>query len=304
MAERLHDEVLALLGTAKAVELSELLRRENHDFQTQLKHLREERRYTAPDPRTTGELWTTLRPVLERRLALLFPLALHDPPRFQAEIAAVVRQLECRRVMSGYDHYWAQAEEFGVAWLGYMTGALLVRHERWPTLSPLLSGTWSTEDGYAKPVVDLTGDLAYELGSSLAPTGHTWLSATWEFIAASLTPLSWVSARYPELFIEGEPRSSLVQFDLLLCLAHGGVGRDSMAFFTLAGDDRSHIKLATRLYRDKPTRDAVAAATGLPAGTFADAARTALQHAERFRGGFTTDPQRIADIIQTGASPR
>jgi hypothetical protein len=300
----MNSETLGLIRAEDEVGLDELLRRERQDYTTRLRDLHAEALHRLPNAESAAEVWGTLLPVMERRLASLLPLALHRPDRFADELLALARQLEDqdRRLLGGSDT-WTGMAKFAAAWLGYITGALLMLHERWEAVRPLVAQTWFSEGGYEEPVVDLRGAFGHQVGSALAPKGANWLSQTWEFVTQSLGPSTWLSEPYPELTGDGQPRSAMVQFDLLCCLARGAAGHNSRAFFTLSGGEsrQSSVEFAQRLHRDERMRNAVSAATGLPADGFADAAREALKHASLFeRGAIHIGPNQIASIIETG----
>jgi len=59
----------------------------------------------------------------------------------------------------------------------------------------------------------------------MASEGQRWLSPAWEFLTRSLEPADWLRERYPELFAEGEPRRSMGQFDMLVCIRCGLIDR-------------------------------------------------------------------------------
>ena len=294
----LHDETLELLRARDEIGLDELLRRERQLYETAAEGVRQLQQNIQPAEEAIKDCWNTLRPVLERRLASLLPLALHSGELFAREVKGLARSLERRHTPSGFT-VWAELPQFSAGWFGYTIGALLVRLDRLVETQPLISQVWCQQGGSCNHVVRLEGTAGHALGTSLAPTGR-WLSPAWEFVTTSLAPLDWFAERYPEIVGEGEPRRSMAQFDLLCCLRRGAAGEDSLAYFTL--DREGPVDIALRLHRDDLTRQLVATATGLPSDEFAERAAEALDRAHPFQGGFTSVvPGDVASIISTGS---
>lgn len=153
-----HDSIRGLLQAKDGVGLDEDLRRERNWFEGNIERVAADLRPRHPnEDGAMQDAWDALRPVLERRIASLIPLSLYDQDRFAHEIEQLSRTLERRPLSDGYT-IWAELSEWAVAWLGYVCGALLVRLERYESLVPLLTSTWTSRSGYTEQVVWLPGD--------------------------------------------------------------------------------------------------------------------------------------------------
>jgi hypothetical protein len=294
-----HDGVLAMLRAGDGVGLDDLLRRERHDYESELDRLTADAlaRYGTLTEDVFRKVWSALRPVLERRLASLLPLALHAPERFAGEVEHAARSLE-RRPQRGGLTLWIELPEFAAAWLAYVCGGLLVRLDQYEALRPLLETTWTDANGRARPLIQFAGETSHGFGGALAPTGQRWLAPGWEFLTRSLESADWLRERYPELFAEGEPRAGMSQFDVLVCIYHATHDQYAVAFFAL---DRASIAFALRAHRDPRLRERLAAVAGLSLEEFDAQAPQALRDAARFQGGFTTQGE-TASALETGSA--
>ncbi|MDQ6805621.1 MAG: SIR2 family protein [Actinomycetota bacterium] len=292
-----HDSFRGLLRANDRVGLDEDLRRERHWFEEEIERIAADARARHPnEDGVMGDVWHALRPVLERRVACLLPLGLHDIDRFDYEIGQLSRTLE-RRPLSGGFTVWSELGDWAASWLGYVSGALLVRLERYEALAPLLTSTWTDRNGYTEQLVWLPGETGHTLGVALAPQGQRWLSPAWEFLTSSLETMDWLCDRYPELFAEGEPRRSMGQFDMLVCIRCGLIEHRAIAFFSLASDGAAEFSL--RLHRDARLRERIASVFDLSLDEFDAVAPSHLRKAEAFRGGFT-DHGVAANILEHG----
>jgi hypothetical protein len=244
------------------------------------------------------DAWYALRPILERRVASLLPLSLHAPDRFAHEVEQLSRTLERRPVLGGYT-IWTELAEWAVTWLGYVCGALLVRLERYEALKPLLVSTWTDPNGYTQRLVWLPGETGQALGVALAPEDQRWLSPGWEFLTRSLESVAWLRERYPELLAEGEPRRSMGQFDMFLCIQCGIVGHRSIAFFELARN--ASAEFALRLYRDSRLRERIAGVLDVSLEEFDATAPSHLRAAHGFQGG-SIDHGAAANVLEHGSA--
>ena len=256
-----HDGVLAMLRAGDGVGLDDTLRRERHDYESEVDRLTADAlaRYGTLTEDDFHKAWSALRPVLERRLASLLPLALHAPERFAGEVEHTARSLE-RRPQRGGLTLWIELPEFAAAWLGYVCGGLLVRLDQYDALRPLLETTWTDANGRARPLIQFAGETSHGFGGALAPTGQRWLAPGWEFLTRSLGSADWLRERYPELFADGEPRAGLSQFDVLVCIHHATHDQSAVAFFAL---DRASIAFALRARRE-PAASRTAGRRGWP----------------------------------------
>lgn len=294
-----HDSTRALLRSKDEVGLDEDLRRERNWFESEIERVAANLR--PRDPSEDGAMqdtWDALRPLLARRVASLLPLTLYAPDRFTYEIAQLSRILERRPLPGGYT-IWAELGEWEAAWLGYVCGALLVRLERYEALKPLLTSTWTKQNGQSEQLVWLPGETGHALGVALAPQEQRWLSPTWEFLTRSLEPMDWLRERYPELFSENEPRRSMAQFDMLLCIQCGLVDHRAVAFFELARN--ASTEFALRLHRDQRLRERIAAIFSVTLEEFDAAAPSHLRDAHGFQGG-VTDHGAAANILEHGSA--
>jgi hypothetical protein len=297
-----HDGTLALVRAGDVVGLAEELRRERQLYEREIErittHMRETHGMTT-EPAFT-ELWEQLRPVLERRLGSLLPLAMYDDEAFAGEVAHLARGLEQRSLAGGLVA-WTQIAEFAATWLGYVIGALLIKLDKIESLGPLVNQNRSEHGGYTAPLVFLPGELSHKLGQVLVEGpggGSAWLAPGWEFLTSSLTTMDWLRERYPELFAEQEPRRSMGQFDLLLVLGYGVREHRAAGFFALASD--AAPELASRMHHHEPLRRRVATMLGLTLEDFDARAPQFIRDAEPFRGGFTIYPETVAKALESG----
>lgn len=133
----------------------------------------------------------------------------------------------------------------------------------------------------------------------MAPQQQRWLSPGWEFLTTSLEPMDWLRDRYPELFAEGEPRRSMAQFDMLLCIQYGLVDHRALAFFELARD--ASTEFALRLHRDTRLRERIAAVFDVSLEEFDAAAPSHLRDAHGFQGG-VIDHGAAANVLEHGSA--
>jgi hypothetical protein len=294
-----HDAVRALVRSSDRVGLEEDLRRERNLFEAEIERVAADLRSRHPNEGgALRDAWNALRPVLERRLASLLPLALYADEQFAHEVAQLSRTLERRPLVGGYT-IWAELGEWAVAWIGYVCGALLVKLERYDAIRPLLSSTWTNRNGYAEQLVWLPGETGHALGLALAPQGQRWISPGWEFLTGSLESMDWLRERYPELFADGEPGRSMGQFDMLVCIWCGVIDHRALAFFHLARD--AATEFALRMRRDDALRGRIASLMGQSLEDFDASAPTHLRAAQGFQGGFI-DRDAAANVLEHGAA--
>lgn len=298
-----HDGTLALIRSRDIVGLAEELRRERQVYDGEIDRISAHMREThgiATEAALT-ELWDQLRPVLERRLASMLPLAMYDEDGLGSEVSQLARGLERRPVMSGLSA-WIEIAEYAATWLGYVCGALLVSLDKIESLKPLIKQTWTDRSAHTEPLVFLPGSLGHGLGEALveAPGGGSqWLAPGWEFLARSLTNMEWLRERYPELFAESEPRRSMAQLDLLLVLGYGANEHRAAAFFTLGGDGASAF--AARMHRDETVRRRIATTIELTLEDFDARAPQFIRDAQGFGAFAGRSPAQVANALETGS---
>jgi hypothetical protein len=291
-----HDETLALVRASDGVGLDEKLRHEAHWWQREIANVVSSASKQRPDDKDkVGEIWGHLAPVLERRLATLLPLALYDAERFSKEVQSLARALERRPLIGGFQA-WIDLPEYAATWLGYVLGALLIRLERYEALSPLLQQTWTNRYDTTEPLIWLPGEAGNTFGLALAPEGN-WLSPAWEHITRSLSAFIWLQERYPELSVDPEPRRSMAQFDLLICLHLGLIEHRALAYFSLANGAAE--ELALRLHSDVRLRERVAGVLGVSLEELDSKGAATLRETSGFQGGFSNH-RRVAAILAEG----
>jgi hypothetical protein len=263
------------------VGLSEELRRERLHYEHEVE------RITTAALETHGivthenvrEVWSAVLPTLERRLGSLLPLALYDEASFTAELRALDRSLEPRPLRGGLT-LWIELAECAT-WIGYVCGALLVRLEQFERLQPLLQTTWTDRNGGLQPLVWLPGETSHNVGVATVDSPgeqQRWIAPAFEYLSRALVGIGWLEERYPELYAAREPRRSLAQFDLLLCIAYGFMDHRAVSFFVL--DCEGAADLALRLHRDVELRTAVARALGVTLDDFTEKAPDHIRAAQ------------------------
>lgn len=294
-----HDATIALLRDGDEIGLEEELRRERHQFSEALTQVvADAQALGVPNETSIPEVYAVLRPVVERRLASLLPLGLHHRELFAAEVEDLSRTL-ARRPLSGGYVLWNELAEWACSWLGYVSGAVLVRLDRLESLAPLLSATWSDPSGYEEHLLWLpAGDVAAAFGKTMVD--GNWISPGWEHIVRTLEPMDWLRERYPELYEEGEPRLSMGQFDLAYSIFLSHAERRAVGYFQLAEVGG----WARRLHTDARMRARLTPVLGLSPNGFLIEAAAAVRGVENWRtGGFTsTDPSIVANLIEHGTA--
>jgi hypothetical protein len=298
--ETVHDETLALMRAGDTIGIDEHLRREGHAYETAIAELVGASLARQPaDQEQVREVWHALLPIMERRVASFLPLAIHDGERFAAEVGRLARGLERRPVTGGFPA-WTAMPRFAATWLGYVVGALLVRLERFENLGPVLRQTWVDRYGTAEPVVWFPGETQDVFGRAMAEDGARWLSFGWEHLTGSLDSAQWLRERYPELYGENEPRRSMAQFDLLLCMNLGLLQAQRLVAYYSLGSGAAE-ELAFRLHADTRLRERMAAVMGVSLADFDAKVPDALRSAHGFEGGFSNQG-RAAAILEQGAA--
>ncbi len=296
-----HDAALGLIRDGDEVGLAELLRRERNAYQEHLQRNRSAALARPGNLASVTETWTSLRPGVERFLAVLLPLALYRPEMFFAEVKRITRALEGGPLLGGLST-WLEVPQYAATWLGYVCGALLVNLDQYEVLGALLRAQWRDVNGYSQPLVHLPGSLSHDLGRALVPppsSGGEWFAPGWEFLDQSVTAMDWLTERYPELAREGEPRRSLGQFDVFVVIASGLQHARAGAFFTLSGD--GPLELAAQLHRDDARRQQVAEMLGLSLEEFDAQAPDLIRAAHPFQTLNSASPDAVANALKTGS---
>jgi len=257
-----HDETLNLLKGGQSIALAELLRREQLAYERDLSDVVTTVRNLHPSAQDAGQrAWEALRPVLERRLASLLPLALYDDDALADQTSKLARSLERRPSFNGFTA-WTELPEYAATWLGSVVGALLTHLERLDHLRPVLTQRWTDQNGRRRFLLGLAGETQHVIGTSMTRTDTRQAREPgWAHWIRSLDAMAWLEERYPELYGDGEPQRSLAQFDFLLCLAYGFAGERAIAWFGLsrgAAED-----LALRLHDNPRLRERLARAIDL-----------------------------------------
>jgi hypothetical protein len=297
-----HDQVIALLRQEDRVGLHELLRGERREYEAQVRVLVDGRHNEQPTDDIVLACHDALLPALERRLASMLPLVLHDPAAFAAELDSLAEFKNNEPVQSGYT-FWRDLNGWGAWWLGHVLGAFTVRERRFASLTPLLSAqTGSVTGSGLEPLVETfpgnTGDGIGKVVMAREDPSRRWISPSWEALKRDMSQCALLTDRYPELVTPDEgPLRSLVQFDFLLVLSLGLRDYRSISHWTMY--ERLSNDFARRLHSDNRLRTEVAQALDLALEDFDARAPEALRASPPL-GEF---PERGAiSILETGSA--
>jgi hypothetical protein len=295
-----HDETVLLLRRGDTVGLHELLLAEQRALEAAVVEATRDRHRQTPTTASGQELHGLLLPVLERRLASLCPLVLHDA----GALTAVVRQLvdfkQRKPLVQNTYVLWTEVPDWCCWWLGQALGAFAARQRRFAPLQPLLTAQVNDEYGRSSPLVPgFPGDMGLELGNVLnAGRNPGFVAPYWEPIKLELPTLALLSERYPELVAgDGEPERALVEFNFVQCVALGLRNERIGAVWTMYS--RHGERFAARLHADAGLRADVAEACGLGLEEFDRRAPQALRSVHHLTAGFSADLHAVA-LLETG----
>lgn len=228
-----HDEILGLIRHQDAVGLDVALRREQNAYEERLLA------WTADNVNQQGadplrEALPNLMAAIERRLASIIPLAVHQPEELEAAVTHLAGAIERQPVRGGYTH-WLHPAQYGAWFIGYATGALLVRLGRWRALGALLTTTYQ-DDGYTERLLYDVGPTGRGIGDLHQADGNTrFIAPYWEHLHTALSGFDWLVERYPELFSgEDQPRANLSAFDLIAFAVAGARGDRVLGYWSMS----------------------------------------------------------------------
>jgi NAD-dependent SIR2 family protein deacetylase len=294
-----NDQVVALLRKNDRVGLRELLRGERRAFEETVLGFVEGHHQAGPTAELAREAHHVLVPALERRLASLAPLVLHDVAAF-AEEADELAELKGRLPVRGGYTFWPELVDWSLWWLSYTLGALTVRERRIDALRPLMQArTTNRYDGIEPLVQSVPGSGGHELATAvMAEDGNQrWLAPAFEALRRDLALSELLRERYPEIVVaEGEPLRSLIAFDFIVSIALGVRDVRAAAHWTMYSDTAAAF--ARRLHGDARLRTAIAEALGVTLAEFDERAPAALA-AVHAMGRFGGDLSAVA-VLQTG----
>ncbi len=294
-----HDQVRELVKGTDAVALDEVMRRERYAFERVLDGVRADFAQRNGSLDTAREVWAILEPATERRLASLIPVALYRPELFAGEIRAHLAWASSAPARDGLAA-WLQPWELPFWVLGMALGGLCVRLERYASLKPMLSGTWTTSSDWPEPFIGGSqfGEMiAKDMGPSPEGQGN-WYFPAWQWLLVELPGKEWLVERYPEwLRPENEPKRSFVELAFLLDIAAGFQGEGPrLAWWSL--DSAIAVGFARRLNRDSALRKRVAEdAIGVTLELFDERAPEIVKASIGWQGMFFS-PDQAASALQ------
>ena len=296
-----NDQVIALLRRGDTVGLRELLRGERREFEEQLDEVFVGRQSEPPTEDIALDRHSRLMPVVDRRLASLLPLLLHDEQLFGDELGALAEFAGGQEVRSGYA-FWSEGINYAAWWLGYTLGAFAVRERRLSTLAPLFAA--EVRNPYGRDAQALIGSVPGEAGGKISEAvmnrrdRRRWLAPWFEALKGDLRETGLLVERYPEwIGREGEPERSLIQFDFLLSIALSFADRRAVGHWSM--NSRIAEDLARRLHAEPRLRAAVAQAMDLSLEEFDQKVQEGLD--DIYLLGQFPDRDAIA-ILKTGSA--
>jgi len=260
-----NDEVVTLLRRSDSVGLSELLRGERREFRERVDGLVQRRRQEAVTADIAIEAHDELLPVLERRLASLLPLVLHDPDLFREEVRGLA-EVKTRQPVAGGHQFWPELYDWTAWWLTYSIGAFATRMRRFPVLAPLFRAQVRNRYGTVEPFADsMPGRSGGFIGDAIMArlSDTRWKDTPWEALLLDLKELPLLRERYPELVgTSDEPLRTLVEFDFVVSIVHGLSGYRAVARWTMWGEEYTSA-FAQELRDDAGLRAQLAEAVGV-----------------------------------------
>lgn len=234
-----------------------------------------------PDEQAALAAHAALLPAMERRLASLLPLILHDGELLEEEIGALSTSVDRLPRRDGYT-FWPELLDWCVWWLGTTMGAFAVREGRLPALVPLFQ-TRRTEpfgDGTSPLLESAPSEAGRKIGIVLMAQvdNRRYFAPYWEALKRDMDALELLRERYPELVSgEEEPLRSMVEFDFVHSISLGL--REERVVSKWSMSTRSAEAFARRLHGDARLRVQVADALGEDLAGFDQKAPDALRSA-------------------------
>lgn len=297
-----NDEVVLLLSRGDGVSLRELLRRETREYEDAVLVHADGRHDELPTEAIAAEVHDALTPVLERRLASLLPLALHDTGLLAGEMEALAAFKSRQPSRDGY-MFWPTLLDWGAWWLGTVLGAFLVEQGRFEALSAVFDPC-TTDRSSSRPtplIRSFAGDAGNAIGVSVMKQvdDKRYHAPAWSALQRQLPDLTLVRERYPEMVTGDEqPMRSLVEFDFIQNIALGIAEHRALSHWTMYAQTAEAF--ARRLHADPRLRERVASGLRLRLDEFDEKAPEALEAAH----GLGQFPDRDAiNVLRTGSRP-
>lgn len=295
-----NDEVVLLLRRGDGVGLRELLRRERREYEHAVLAHSDGRHNERPDEAVAVEVHDTLLPVLERRLASLLPLALHDPELLGDEMDALAQFRSRQSTRGGYT-FWPGVPDWCAWWLGGVIGAYLTELDRYDGLRAVFEPRTSDRSGSgSEPLVgSFPGDAGGNIGEAMMRqvSERRYHAPPWESRRRDVAQLTLVRERYPELIGgEDQPQRAFVEFDFIHNIALGLVDERAIAHWTMY--ESTVDPFAARLHADARLRERLAEGLGLRLDEFDEKAPEALDAAYAL-GEFAD--KRAINILRSGS---
>jgi hypothetical protein len=294
-----HDEILALLRTGDQVGLTEALRREHHAYDSGLTAWTAAHANDGNDLAAVEAALPELISQLQRRLAAVLPVALHDPVGLAETLRALARTVETRQL---HDHWHDHARWAGWA-IGYTVGAILTRLERWPGAFSI--ATITVNDGHSTEfLLRHSGTLGQAIAQvHSANRGKNFYAGDWEHLHEIVGAFTWLTDRYPELTDgEGEPRGHLSAFDFVANFAAALRQERHLAYWTMGG--QAARETARRMNAEPNTLKALAELAAEPdvtADRLAELIAERLPAHSHFLGQFP-DWRGAVSVLLTGTA--
>jgi hypothetical protein len=275
-----NDEVLALLSRGERVALSELLRRERHEFEQRYGEVSERRRKEQATYGAAADAHDELLPLLERRLASLLPLVLHDERLFEEEVNALADYKSAQPLLGGIS-IWLGLLDWCLWWLTCFLGAFAVRMRRVENLRPMFDAQATTRNEGVEPLAkSFAGDSGPTIGQGVMAriSDQKWLDPAWESLLRDAEALGLFEERYPELVSsEHERQRAFAEYDFLLNIALGMREQRVVAHWSMYSEMANGF--ARRLRADARLRASAARAVGLSLEEFDEKAPSMLDAA-------------------------
>jgi hypothetical protein len=293
-----NAETVALLRAGDRVGLQELLREERRFVEDAVLGYIAARQGERPTAASARAAHDDLLPALERRLASLLPLVIHDIEALDAEVEQL-GELKERVPQRDGPTFWADLVDWCWWWLGYTVGAFAVRQRHLGVLKGLLAARAIDRHHASEPLVQsIPGGTGHEIGTAVmaAQSDTKCLVPAFESLRGDLGTSELLREQYPEFASTAEePLRSLTQFDFIVSIHLGLQDFRAVGHWTIynqVADD-----FARRLHGDVRLRTTLAQALGVELDDFDARAPTALAAAHVFAafGG-----QNASVILQTG----
>jgi len=298
-----HDQVLRMLKDEDPVSLTEAMRRERREFEERFIALTAGRSHEQLTNDAVVSCHDELLSIVERRLASLLPLLLHDRQRFEEEIRAIADFKERQPRIDGYS-FWIELLDWCRWVITYSVGAIALRLGRMQHLTVLfetiVSTSWNQQrETFAQ---SLPGDAGGTIGTSVMQRlepGNRLFAPYWELLRRDIAEIDLVRERYPELATLDAARAALVAFDLLVNIGLGVRQGRVGAHWAMYTEQASAFAAQLAIPR---VRAAAAEAVVLSIGDFNSQAPDALNGSYKYGHPFTGSIDAIIVAVRDGAT--